>query len=138
MCTVINIHIRMCACMPSHLLCLTLCNPMDYSLPASLSMGFSRQEYWSELPCAPPEDLFNPEIKPKSLKSPALADWYFTKSATWEVHTYAYVHPYIYINGCKCLYESIIYTTHILINSCIYVCVCVCVCVQLTLEQHGG
>ena len=29
--------------------CLTICNPLDCSLPAPLSMGFSRQEYWSEL-----------------------------------------------------------------------------------------
>ena len=34
--------------------CLTLCNPMYCSLPAPLSMGFSRQEYWSGLPCPPP------------------------------------------------------------------------------------
>ena len=27
--------------------CPTLCNPMDYSQPAPLSTGFSRQEYWS-------------------------------------------------------------------------------------------
>ena len=31
-------------------LCLTLCEPMDCSLPGSSSMGFSRQEYWSGLP----------------------------------------------------------------------------------------
>ena len=31
-----------------------------------LSMGFSRQEYWSGLPCPPPGDLPNPEIKPRS------------------------------------------------------------------------
>ena len=31
--------------------CLTLCDPMDYIVhQASLSMGFSRQEYWSGLP----------------------------------------------------------------------------------------
>ena len=30
--------------------CPTLCNPMDYSLLSSQSMGFSRQEYWSGLP----------------------------------------------------------------------------------------
>ena len=30
--------------------CLTLCNPMDYSSPGSLVLGFSRQEYWSGLP----------------------------------------------------------------------------------------
>ena len=32
----------------------------------SLSMGFSRQEYWSRLPCPPPEDLPDPGIKPTS------------------------------------------------------------------------
>ena len=37
-----------------------------------LSMGFSRQEYWSGLSCPPPEDLPNPEIKPITLMSPAL------------------------------------------------------------------
>ena len=26
---------------------LTLCDPMDYSSQVPLSMGFSRQEYWS-------------------------------------------------------------------------------------------
>ena len=38
-------------------LCLTLYDPMDCSLPAPLSVGFSRQEYWSALLCPPPEDL---------------------------------------------------------------------------------
>ena len=33
----------------------------------SLSMGFSRQEYWSGLPFPSPGDLFNPGIKPGSL-----------------------------------------------------------------------
>ena len=37
--------------------CLTLCDPMDVVCLASLSMGFSRQEYWSGLPCPPPGDL---------------------------------------------------------------------------------
>ena len=37
--------------------------------------GFSRQEYWSGLPCLPPRDLLNPGIEPKSLKSPA-ADFF--------------------------------------------------------------
>ena len=33
---------------------------------ASLSMGFSRQEYWNGLPCPPPGDLPDSEIKPRS------------------------------------------------------------------------
>ena len=51
---------------------------------APLSMGFSRQEYWSGLPYPPPEDLPDPEIKPASPKSPALAGGFFTTSTSWE------------------------------------------------------
>ena len=48
------------------------------------SMGFSRQEYWSGLPCPPPGDLPDPRIKQGSLLSPALAGRFFTTSATRE------------------------------------------------------
>ena len=34
----------------------------------------------------PPEDLLDPEIKPLSLMSPALAGGFFITSATWETH----------------------------------------------------
>ena len=47
-------------------------------------MGFSRQEYWSGLPCPPAGDFPNPGIEPTSLVSPALAGGFFTTSATWE------------------------------------------------------
>ena len=51
---------------------------------APLSMGFSRQEYQSGLPCSPPRDLPNPGMEPTSLMSPALAGRFFTTTATWE------------------------------------------------------
>ena len=51
---------------------------------APLSMGFSRQEYWSEVPCYSPGDLPDPGIKLTSLVSPALAGRFLTTSATWE------------------------------------------------------
>ena len=47
-------------------LCLILCDPMTVAHWASLSMGFSRQEYWSVLPCPPPGDLSDPGIEPMS------------------------------------------------------------------------
>ena len=47
-----------------------------------LSIGFSRQEYWSGLSCPPPGDRPNPGTKPVSLTSPALAGEFFTTSAT--------------------------------------------------------
>ena len=52
---------------------------------APLSIGFSRQEYWSVWPCPPPEDLPNPGIKPTSLVSRVLVREFFTICATWEV-----------------------------------------------------
>ena len=57
--------------------CLT-CDLMDCSPPvhvALLSMGFPRQEYWSELPFPTPGDLLNPGIEPVS---PALAGGFIT------------------------------------------------------------
>ena len=52
----------------------------------SLAMGFSRQEYWSGLPCPFPGNLPDPEIKYTSPTAPALAGGFFTTSATWEAH----------------------------------------------------
>ena len=70
-------------------LCPTLCNPINCSPPqAPLSMGFSRQEYWSGLPFPPPGDLLNPGIEPASLASLALADRFFTTSTTWEAKSH--------------------------------------------------
>ena len=45
---------------------LTLCDPMDYSLPGPLSMEFSSQEYWSGLPFPSSGDVPDPGIKPGS------------------------------------------------------------------------
>jgi len=43
---------------------LTLCNPMNSSTQAPLSMGLFRQEYWSGQPSPSPGDLRNPGIEP--------------------------------------------------------------------------
>ena len=58
---------------------------------APLSMGFSRQEHWGGLPCPPPGGHPNPGIEPTSFMSPALADGFFTTSATWEAPTVSVV-----------------------------------------------
>ena len=47
---------------------LTLCDPIDWEPARHLCpWGFSRQEYWTGLPCAPPRDFPNPGIKHRSL-----------------------------------------------------------------------
>ena len=61
-------------------LCLTLCDPTDHSLHAPLSMGVSRQKYWSGLLCPPPGDLPNPGMGLKFLMS-------------WEVYSLPLVPP---------------------------------------------
>ena len=69
-------------CMLSHFSHVRLCATLwTVARQAPTSMGFSRQEYWSGLPLPPPGDLPNPEIKPASLTSPALAGGFFTTSA---------------------------------------------------------
>ena len=74
-----------CVCMLSHFSHVQLCAILwTVACQAPLSMEFSRQEYWSGLPCPPPRALPNPGIKPMSLTSPALAGGFFTTSATWE------------------------------------------------------
>ena len=58
-------------------LCLTLMTPWTITRQAPLSLGFSRQEYWSGLPFPSPGDLPTPGIEPRS---PALqADSLLTK-----------------------------------------------------------
>ena len=51
------------------------------ALQTSLSMNFSRQEYWSGLPFPPLGTLPNSGVEPPSLESPALAPGFFTTSA---------------------------------------------------------
>ena len=51
------------------------CGPRTVALQAPLSMGFSRQGYWSGLPFPPPGDLPDSGIE---LTSPPLAGGFFT------------------------------------------------------------
>ena len=65
-------HVRLCE------------TPWTVAPRAPLSLGFSRREYWSGLPCPPPGDLPDPGIRPVSLISPALAGGFFSPGSTWE------------------------------------------------------
>ena len=55
----------------SHVQLLMILWTIAHQVP--LSKGFSRQEYWSGLSCCPPGDLPDPETKPASPVSSALA-----------------------------------------------------------------
>ena len=75
------------ACMLSHFSSVQLCATLwTVACQAPLSVGFSREEYWSGLPCLPPGDLPNPGIEPSVFTSPAQAGRFFTTSTTWETN----------------------------------------------------
>ena len=57
--------LHVCSVMPDSVTLWTL------DCQAPLSMGFSRQEYWSGLPCPPPGNLLHPGIEPVSPEAPA-------------------------------------------------------------------
>ena len=65
--------------------------PWTVAYQASLSMGFSRQEYWSGLPFLSPRDLPDPGIKPGSpaleadalTSEPIITDKYLVISSQW-------------------------------------------------------
>ena len=66
----LDIHLLtlvLCVCVLVAQLCLILCDPLGtVAHQDPLSMEFSRQEYWSGLPCLPPGDLSDPGIEPGS------------------------------------------------------------------------
>ena len=75
------VHMRACSVMVN---CL-----QPYSLqPVRLLClrDFSRQEYWSGLPFPPPWDIPDPEIKPSSPASLALAGIFFTTEPSEKPH----------------------------------------------------
>ena len=110
-CSVRSTHAYMLSCSSCVWLFVTLWT-VAHQTP--LSMGFSRQEYWSGLPCPSPGHLPDPGIEPTSLTSPALAGGFFTTSTTihnmkWSRGTgkdwtnygmLSYInHPYLYIQN---------------------------------------
>ena len=58
--------------LPACLDYLTLCDPLELARQARLSMGFSRKEYWSELPFPSPRDIPDLGIEPVYPVPPAL------------------------------------------------------------------
>ena len=64
-----------------------------------LSMGFSREEYWSGLPCPPPGDLPDLGIKPRS---PVLAGRFFTAEPPGKSQSLLH-YCFIFINALSLL-----------------------------------
>ena len=76
--------------------------PWTVVLQAPLSMGFPRQEYWSELPFPSPGDLPDPEIEPLSL---ALLDLFFTAKPPGKLQD-RHIHIYIHVDRSIRMYNT--------------------------------
>ena len=63
-------------CTLSHSVVSDSVTPWTMALQAPLSVGFSKQEYWSGLPFLSPGDLLDLGIEPASPTSPALAGFF--------------------------------------------------------------
>ena len=72
---------------------------------APLSMGFSRQEYWSGLPRPFPGGLPSPGSEPASLTSSALAGVFFPTKAAWEAPEHRITNHYLCL-GAKASHHS--------------------------------
>ena len=83
-------------------LSLTLSTTCAAACQAPLSMGFSKQEYWSELPLPSPGDFPDPGIEPTS---PALAGEFFTNRATREALTFQ---ASLLLRARECFVETIV------------------------------
>ena len=79
----IQIRIGMRVCYDASVMC-DSATPWTVAHQSPPSMGFSRQDYWSGLPCPLLGDLPDSGIEPVAIMSPALAGNFFTTSATWE------------------------------------------------------
>ena len=80
-----------------------LCNPWTVAHQTPLSMGFSRQEYWSGLPFSSPGDLSDPGTEPASFASPSLAGRFFTTEPPANVRYIRYYTSILQNHGLEIL-----------------------------------
>ena len=113
------------ACLVSHVQLFV--TPRTVAHQAPLSMGISRQKYWSGLPFPTLGHLPDPGVKPMSFVSPVLAGGFFTTEPPGKPHL---SEGYVVIFGCVHMKMSPFLT-------CVFfVFLCVCVCVFLTSEEY--
>ena len=134
-------HRFMHMCMHSSSVMFNSATPWTVARQAPLSMGFSRQAYWSGLPFPAPGDLPDPAIKPRSPK--LRADSLPSESPGNLLHTGVSSHSLpkgIFptqagLQHCK---QALYLLSHqgwvgvclcMCVSVCVSVCVCLCVCV---------
>ena len=106
----LSTSLDICACMLSHFSRVQLFATLwTIACQAPLSMGSSRQEYWSGLPCPPQEYLPNLGIQSTSLTSPVLVGGFFDTNITWEALLDTYPSSI-----CICIFKQKIFLNYYL------------------------
>ena len=102
----IYIYVYVCVCVLSRFSHVWLCVILwTAACQAPLSMGSSRKEHWSGLPCPPPGDHPDPGTEPVSLTFPALAGRFSTANTTWETqHMYACTCKCMWVHACVSIF----------------------------------
>ena len=80
--------------------------PWTVTHQTSLSMEFSRQEYWSALPFPSPEELHNPGIEPWSPTSQADSLLFELQGSLWFLPSIDMNQPWVYM--CPLLPKSLL------------------------------
>ena len=96
------LYVCVCVCACAQLLqsCLTLRNPQTVAHQAPLSMEFSRQEYWSGVPCPLPGDLPDSGVESESPAYPALQ--------VDSLPTEAWGKPFLLVTGFNLLTKAVV------------------------------
>ena len=124
---VLSLNVLLRACMPRSFRCVWLfMTQWTVAHQAPLSVGFSRQEYWSGLPFPPPGNLPHPGIEPTSLLSSTLAIEFFTlvppAKPVISSYTFYSLLPGFLLSGdriaqyvfCKLIFFSTVFEIHLL------------------------
>ena len=87
-----NLNLTHCVCVLCVFSCVRLfATPWTVAHQTSLSMEFSKQEYWSGLPFPIPGALPDPGAESTTLASPALAGGFFTISVVFDYRTHCFM-----------------------------------------------
>ena len=122
----LNIYMYMLSCFSHVWVFATL---WTMACQAPLSMGFSRREYWSELPCPPPGDLPNPGITAASLASPALAGGFWSLvppriHMCLLIENYLLIENWTHVSCVSCIASRFSITEPPGSPTCVYIYVC--------------
>ena len=109
LCVCVCVCVCVHACIYTHTLTWTLCDPMDCSPPGSSVHGILQQECSSGLPHPPPGDLPDPGIELASFMSPALTGGFFTTSHLGSPDFKVKVRV---SQSCQTLCDPLNYTVH--------------------------